>query len=89
MKKCRFCQAPIKGKMSVCSKAACKRQSWACCASFLECGHPCYGYGRETEHPPCLHEDCVGKNEEKTLGDNADSYCVICYVQGLGEKAVV
>ena len=57
--------------------------------AFLPCGHGCYGCSNETEHPPCLHEECVAKDEQKTLGENSDSFCVICYVQGLGEKPVV
>lgn len=60
-----------------------------CCSQFKECGHPCYGYGYELTHPPCLHEECVAKNEELTLGENADAFCVICYVSGLGEKPVI
>ena len=90
-KKCRFCGCNIKrDNVNFCSKKVCKNQARQCCAAFLEgCGHPCYGYNGEAEHPPCLHEECVAKNEELTLGDNADTYCVICYVQGLGEKAVV
>jgi hypothetical protein len=55
-------------------------QSYQVCKEFLGCGHPCYGYGNEKVHPPCLHEDCVSKDEQKTLGENSDSYCSICYV---------
>ncbi|TNV71137.1 hypothetical protein FGO68_gene10196 [Halteria grandinella] len=90
-KKCRFCQAVLKANQrnNVCSKRECKQMSYRCCVAFLPCGHGCYGGSNETVHPPCLHEDCVGKDETKTLGENSDSFCVICYVQGLGEKSVV
>ena len=43
----------------------------------------------ERAHPPCLNEECVAKNEELTLGENSESFCTICFVQGLGEKPVV
>jgi hypothetical protein len=82
-KKCRFCQCNIKNtsKVNYCSKRDCKNQSRQCCTAFLEkCGHPCYGYNLEVAHAPCLHEDCVAKDEEATHGDNADSFCVVCYV---------
>lgn len=89
-KKCRFCGANIRNQMvNHCSKRVCKNEARKCCTKFLDCGHPCYGYNNEEEHPPCLHEDCVAKNEDLTLGENADSFCVVCYVQGLGEKPVV
>lgn len=90
-KKCRFCLAVLKPNQrgGVCSKRECKQMAWRCCSQFLACGHGCYGGGNEQVHPPCLHEECVAKDESHTLGENADSFCVICYVQGLGEKAVV
>ena len=37
-------------------------------------------YNNEIAHPTCLHPECVEKNEDLTLGENADSYCAICYV---------
>lgn len=89
-KKCRFCGCIVNNRgANLCNKKACKNEARKCCASFKECGHPCYGYGHEKAHPPCLNEECVAKNEDLTLGENADSFCVICYVQGLGEKPVV
>ena len=81
-KKCRFCQANVKNqRQNYCSKKQCKTMARTVCSEFLEgCGHPCYGSARETQHPACLHNDCVEKNEDPTLGENADSYCSICYV---------
>jgi len=90
-KKCRFCGANLRNeKVNHCSKRACKNEAKKCCGSFLDCGHPCYGYNNERVHAPCLHEDCVAKDERATtLGDNSESYCSVCYVQGLGEKSVI
>ncbi len=52
---------------------------------MLECGHPCGGFAKEKKCLPCLDPDCVSKNEQLTLGANADSYCAICFIAGLGE----
>lgn len=89
-KKCRFCGSNIRrGNDLVCTKRMCKWQARQCCNSQLECGHGCYGYGMEQRHPSCLHEECVAKEEAPTLGENTESFCTICYVQGLGEKPVI
>jgi hypothetical protein len=81
MKKCRFCGANLRNdKSNHCSKKACKNEARKCCTQFLECGHPCYGYNNEKAHAPCLHEECVAKDEAKTLSENADSYCAVCYI---------
>ena len=56
---------------------------------MLRCGHRCCGYSREQICTPCLHEDCVNKNPKLTLEETVDSYCIICYTQGLGEKPVI
>eukprot|EP00347_Sterkiella_histriomuscorum_P011168 403373493 len=88
--KCRFCKAVLKNdKQNFCTKQECSQKSWNICKAFNPCGHPCYGSSNEQVHPPCLHEDCVSKNEDLTLGENSDSFCVICYISGLGEAAVI
>ena len=33
---------------------------------------------------PCMNDECVKKDEALTLGQTADSYCTICYTEGLG-----
>jgi hypothetical protein len=88
-RKCKFCQCNIRGNKVVCTKRRCKYQMGQCCATLLECGHACAGQNWEPQHPPCLHEDCVKKDEGPTLGENVDSFCSICYTEGLGEKPVV
>ena len=59
------------------------------CDKMLPCGHHCCGFRGEEECLPCLHEDCVEKDPQLTLSDDASSYCVICYVSGLGEAPCV
>ena len=56
------------------------------CDKLHECGHPCSGFRGEEVCLPCLDENCVDKAPELTLSENADSYCVICYVSALGEQ---
>lgn len=81
-KKCRFCGVSLRenSHSNICAKKNCKKEAKNCCKAFLDCDHPCYGYDGEKEHPSCLHEDCVAKDEKKTLEQNADSFCTICYV---------
>ena len=63
-KKCRFCGGVLKSKRSAtCGKKECANQARKCCKKDLPCSHPCYGYTNETVHPPCLHEECVAKDE--------------------------
>jgi hypothetical protein len=59
------------------------------CDKALPCGHFCCGFANEPKCLPCLNPDCVEKNPELTLSLNADSFCSICYIQGLGEKPSV
>lgn len=54
------------------------------CEKLLECGHPCCGFKDEENCMPCLNEECVNKDESLTFGNNVDSYCTICYTEGLG-----
>lgn len=55
------------------------------CNKILKCGHSCGGFAKEPECLPCLDPECVEKNEQLTLSQNADSYCSICFIAGLGE----
>lgn len=54
------------------------------CEKLLTCLHSCCGFKDEEKCLPCLHEDCVKVDESKTMGCNIDSYCMICYTEGLG-----
>lgn len=60
-----------------------------CDRLHYECRHPCGGARGEENCPPCLHEDCVKKDEQKTLGCTNDSNCVICYTDNLGQAPSV
>ncbi len=73
----------------VCRKPDCMDLMNKSCDKVHGCGHACNGFAGEQICLPCLHEDCVAKDQQKTLGSNADSYCIICYTQGLGEAPSV
>ena len=73
----------------VCTQKECVALMNKSCDKVLECGHLCCGFRREENCLPCLNEECVEKNEELTLSENSDSYCVICYVSALGEQPCI
>lgn len=60
------------------------------------CGHRCGGFKDELQCLPCLDEKCVEKevieeeNKEGVVkvleGVNAESYCSICFISGLGAE---
>lgn len=54
------------------------------CDKMLPCGHPCPGFAGEPLCHPCLVDECVDKNPNKTLGAKEDDYCTICYTAGFG-----
>ena len=97
-RKCRFCQNEIKNAgnknakpafKDVCDQEECVDLMNKSCDKVLPCGHLCCGFRGEEQCLPCLNEECVDKNEALTLSENADSYCVICYVSALGEQPCV
>eukprot|EP00347_Sterkiella_histriomuscorum_P002581 403367593 len=96
-RKCRFCnekvlQAPPSMKPAfkdVCRKPHCIKLMSQTCDKILRCGHPCNGTLNEQKCLPCLDEHCVKENEQLTLGQNAESYCTICYTEGLGAAPCV
>ncbi len=59
------------------------------CEKLLACGHPCCGFKDEEKCMPCLNEECVNKDESLTFSNNADSYCTICYTEGLGAQPCI
>ena len=90
--KCRFCgdaiQAGIAGGAfkDVCKKKECKGMIKQSCDKIHECGHPCKGFVREKKCLPCLHPEWVAENPEITMDENDESFCSICFVEGLGDK---
>ena len=91
-KKCRYCDTEIKNNNKgpsddVCNKSECKERYELSCKKILPCGHKCLGVKSETKCPPCLHSDC--KNFVKLFDQDCDSYCNICFAEGLGSAPVV
>eukprot|EP00357_Protocruzia_adherens_P036526 CAMPEP_0115008332 /NCGR_PEP_ID=MMETSP0216-20121206/21845_1 /TAXON_ID=223996 /ORGANISM="Protocruzia adherens, Strain Boccale" /LENGTH=575 /DNA_ID=CAMNT_0002375711 /DNA_START=183 /DNA_END=1910 /DNA_ORIENTATION=+ len=89
--KCRFCDTPISKRIwpepafqDVCNQPECVGKMKSSCTKIhTSCGHPCGGFRDEEECLPCLHEECASK--DPSLKDqNCESYCVICYCEGLG-----
>lgn len=72
----------------VCRKQECINAMNHTCDKVKACGHPCYGFRDEAICLPCLHPDCADQNED-LKGANAEEYCSICYVEGLGAKPAV
>jgi hypothetical protein len=69
-----------------CMKEACQREANGQCSNTLDCTHGCRGYKGEEVCLPCLNEQCVRENPEKTLGLNEFDFCQICWVSGLGDR---
>lgn len=88
--KCRFCNKiieEVKGKVvsNVCNSPHCQSQLNASCKRKHDCGHGCAGFKDERIHPPCLNEACVSTDPSKTLDNNENSWCSICFVEKLGD----
>ena len=65
----------------------------ACPEINKKCLHPCYGAKckqfNQGECIPCLHPECVKKNEKLTLGTHSNEDCMICYTETLGQSPTV
>jgi len=92
--KCRFCETQIneknlapyeegEGLMWCCRDDECLSKRNISCDKINKCGHPCRGVRNELECPPCIHEDCVGKNTT-----NEEDYCNICWVEKFKTSAI-
>lgn len=78
-KHCRFCAAEIPGGGgNACAGEECVERLARSCTRALPCGHPCAGVKDEAECPACLQ-----------CSDQADEYCTVCYVEGLGAAPCV
>ena len=86
-KKCRFCNTKIVGGSqskvpafaNVCRNPDCIGIMNTNCDKKLPCGHFCCGFSGEKICLPCLDEECVNKNPERTLDKKGDDYCIICF----------
>ena len=91
----RFWEIPIKARRKggafryVCKSKEWKNYSKEWCDKKLRCGHYCKGLSREPECLPWLHPDWVHQNEGKTLGENENSNCVICFDKTLGKQPCI
>lgn len=91
-KRCRFDNTVItknnKGPSDdVCSNDECKQAFKTSCKKVLKCGHKCFGCHSETICPPCLEPSCP--DYVNIFDQNSDSYCNICFTEGLGSAPVV
>ena len=90
-KKCRFCDNKIKSNNKgpeddVCNEKECTERFVVSCKKKLKCGHKCFGVDCETKCPPCIDKECKEYNGE--FDQNKDTYCVICYSEGLGSAPI-
>ena len=91
-RKCRYCdekitQAPPSAKPAfrdVCRKQDCMNFMNETCEKVLPCGHPCNGFRGEADCIPCMHQDCAVQNKVVLKDVSSESYCPICYCEGLG-----
>eukprot|EP01087_Luapelamoeba_hula_P013862 TRINITY_DN3_c1_g1_i1.p1 TRINITY_DN3_c1_g1~~TRINITY_DN3_c1_g1_i1.p1 ORF type:complete len:963 (+),score=199.31 TRINITY_DN3_c1_g1_i1:100-2988(+) len=64
----------------ICESEECKNEIKEHCLAKHPCGHMCGGVVGEKDCLPCIHRDC------STLGQNADDFCNICWIEDLGSK---
>jgi len=91
-KKCRFCNKEIQAQNigpdeDVCNSYECKNKYFISCKKRLPCGHKCFGVYGERECPPCIDKKCNQFNGK--FGQNKDEYCIICWVEGLGNSPMI
>eukprot|EP01125_Pyxidicula_operculata_P014216 TRINITY_DN4734_c0_g1_i2.p1 TRINITY_DN4734_c0_g1~~TRINITY_DN4734_c0_g1_i2.p1 ORF type:complete len:529 (+),score=70.89 TRINITY_DN4734_c0_g1_i2:350-1936(+) len=99
-KHCRFCgdkietimidvdaSQPTTTSSDICHKPDCAERSRTICTKrHKPCNHYCSGVRDEEECLPCLHPDC---RPEDKFSQNGDSYCNICWVEGLSSAPSV
>ena len=90
--KCRYDQSIINDdnigpENDVCNNPECLERYENSCKKILKCGHKCFGVNGEKVCPPCLNSDC--KYFKKIYEQDMDSYCSICYSEGLGAAPII
>lgn len=71
----------------VCYNQECVETYNTSCGKKLNCGHICFGTKIEKKCIPCIKKEC---NDYKNFFDQTeDSYCPICFAEGLGSAPVV
>jgi E3 ubiquitin-protein ligase MYCBP2 len=91
-KKCRYDDQVIsmnnKGPADdVCNNQECVNTFKTACNKLLKCGHKCWGCKGEKVCPPCIDKEC--SQYVNIFDQNSDSYCNICFCEGLGNSPVV
>ena len=91
-KKCRYDNTVITSKTKsqngdICSNKECLEKYKISCKKKLTCGHVCWGCKYEKKCPPCLDSKCKGY--KNYFDQDIDSYCNICFIEGLGNAPVV
>ena len=103
MLKCIYCDSEIAAganhpkREDVCKAAECSALVEVACMKKKPCGHRCGGFKDEEKCLPCLNEECLKKNEEERKdgqmvvydGVNAEAYCGICFISGLGAEPAI
>ncbi|CDW84412.1 myc binding protein 2 [Stylonychia lemnae] len=92
-RECRFCKQNYKDSYisehavfdDVCIGCA-QYAEQSCHRQYYECNHKCYGARGEENCLPCLHPECVAKNEAKTLGSDMNSTCPVCYTDTFSQQ---
>jgi len=72
----------------VCNSPDCLSRRDIACDRYLPCGHACGGVRGEKECLPCLKADCPS-HVSSGLEEDDDSYCTICYTEGLGQAPTI
>lgn len=99
--KCIYCDSEIAAganhpkREDVCKAAECSKLVEVACPKKKACGHRCGGFLGEEKCLPCLQENCVKVNDGEERKDgvfegvNADAYCGICFISGLGAEPAI
>lgn len=91
-KKCRYDDSVITSKNQgpaddVCNSIECINTYKTACTKVLKCGHKCWGCKGEKICPPCIDKSCM--NYVNKYDQDSDSYCNICFTEGLGNSPVI
>lgn len=88
--RCRFCNQHIEKGRKICNEQECRQKNNQYCQTKLGCGHFCFGMNGDAMHPPCLDPICVANDKDnKTLGEDKDAFCNICWCEALGDKPII
>ena len=89
---CRYCNAIItstnKGvNDDTCNNEDCTTRYNISCPKLLNCGHRCPGCKYETQCLTCIDSSC--NNYTNIFDQDSDTFCNICFTEGLGNSPIV